>query len=61
MLALVIVSALQGLAYEDIHQRFSVDLPNEWQLAPMPGDTGGVTFRRVRDQALAICTVRVSG
>jgi hypothetical protein len=60
MLALVIVSALQGLAYEDIHQRFSVDLPAEWQLAPMPGDTGGVTFRRTREAALAICTIRIS-
>lgn len=60
MLALVIVSALQGLAYEDIHQRFTVDLPDQWQLAPMPGDTGGVTFRRTREGALALCTIRVS-
>jgi hypothetical protein len=60
MLAVVVVSLLQGLAYEDIHQRFTIDLPNEWQLAPMPGDTGGVTFRRVRESALALCTVRIS-
>jgi len=60
MLALVIVTALQGIAYEDIHQRFTIDLPDQWQLAPMPGDTGGVTFRRTREAALALCTVVIS-
>lgn len=59
MLSLVLALAL-GVQYEDIHQRFTVDLPDQWQLAPMPGDTGGVTFRRTRDQALAIVSIRVT-
>lgn len=59
MVALALALSL-GLPYEDIHQRFTVDLPNEWQLAPMPGDTGGVTFRRTREGALAIVSIRVT-
>lgn len=60
MLALALVALLPSLAYQDIHQRFTVDLPNEWQLAPMPGDTGGVTFRRTREGVLAICSIRIT-
>ncbi len=59
MLSLVLALSL-GVQYEDIHQRFTVDLPDQWQLAPMPGDTGGVTFRRTREQALAIVSIRVT-
>ncbi len=59
MLSLVLALTL-GVQYEDIHKRFTVDLPDQWQLAPMPGDTGGVTFRRTRDQALAIVSIRIT-
>lgn len=60
MVALVLIALQLAAPYEDIHERFKVDLPNEWQLAPMPGDTGGVTFRRVRDKTLALCSIRVT-
>jgi hypothetical protein len=59
MLSLALALVL-GVQYEDIHQRFTVDLPEQWQLAPMPGDTGGVTFRRTRDQARAIGSIRIT-
>ena len=59
MLAFVFAALNLAAAYNDIHERFTVDLPAEWQLAPMPGDTGGVTFRRVREKTLAIVSIRV--
>jgi hypothetical protein len=61
--ALVLVGALGARPYEDTKQRFSLEVPEAWRLAPRFGDLAGMTFER-RLEALgardvAVLTVHV--
>lgn len=45
--------------FQDVHERFTIDLPPEWEFAPMPGDVGGASFRCKREHVVALASVRV--
>lgn len=50
---------LCGTLFEDIHQRFYLDLPANWQYTPPPGDDLGVYFRKEEDQSIAQLGIRI--
>lgn len=63
LVALVVVGALGARPYEDTKQRFTLEVPEAWRLAPRFGDLAGMTFER-RLEALgardvAVLTVHV--
>ena len=45
--------------YDDTKHRFCVHLEGGWQLAPMPGDTAGMIFKKVIDGVPGILRVSV--
>ncbi|MEW5855176.1 MAG: hypothetical protein AB2A00_40745 [Myxococcota bacterium] len=49
-----------GRAFTDSRDRFRLDLPPGWELAPQPGDTEGMVFRRKSGAVPAIVAVRVA-
>jgi hypothetical protein len=55
--ALLVCLAL-GASFDDIHHRFTLDLPEGWEFAPVPGDEGAA-FRRNNNGLLANASVRV--
>src|SRR5688500_18461584 len=56
----LILAALPAMAkpYVDTKKRFSVELPEGWRLAPLPGDTSGMVFQKSVDGVPG--TLRVS-
>lgn len=60
-LGLTAFSSFSVLAkpYTDTKKRFALDMPTGWQLAPMPGDTAGMMFRREIDGVPGILRVSV--
>lgn len=44
--------------FEDVHGRFTVELPEGWQFAPIAGDTSGAAFRRDLEGLFALASVR---
>lgn len=49
LLALVTSSSSWAKPYKDTRARFALEQPDGWQLAPLPGDTQGMVFRKVVD------------
>jgi len=45
--------------YVDTQERFSLVMPSGWVLAPMPGDTRGMAFRKDIGEAFALMRVSV--
>src|ERR1043166_5088922 len=45
--------------YDDTKHRFCIHLESGWQLAPMPGDTSGMVFKKVLDGVPGILRVSV--
>ncbi|MCP4499222.1 MAG: copper resistance protein NlpE [Deltaproteobacteria bacterium] len=45
--------------YTDTKKRFSVKMPRGWKLAPLPGDTSGMTFRKDSQGQFALLRVQV--
>lgn len=58
MVAIVLACLALSSTFEDVHHRFTVDLPRGWTFTPMPGDTGGATFKRVRQDVPALASIR---
>src|SRR4051812_3793319 len=52
-------SACPKGAYDDTKHRFCIKLESGWQLAPMPGDTEGMVFKKVVDGVPGILRVSV--
>lgn len=48
-----------AVPFEDTGHRFHLELPPGWSFTPQPSDTGGATFRRAQEGALAYGMVRV--
>lgn len=60
MLALCLILPLAfGAPYEDLKQRFRLDLPDGWRWTPQPGDTQGEWFRKEDTGAIGNFGVRV--
>lgn len=57
-LVLTSSSSVWAKPYKDTRARFALEQPDGWQLAPLPGDTGGMVFRKVVDGVPG--TLRVS-
>lgn len=45
--------------YTDTKKRFRLKLPRGWKLAPLPGDTSGMTFRKDSQGQFALVRVQV--
>ena len=45
--------------FTDIQGRFTLDLPEGWQFAPLPGDTTGAAFARKAEEMFASASVRM--
>jgi hypothetical protein len=45
--------------YTDTKKRFALELPSGWRLAPMPGDTSGMVFKKDVDGAFGLFRVSV--
>src|ERR1044071_5649442 len=45
--------------YDDTKHRFCIHLESGWQLAPMPGDTSGMIFKKVVDGVPGILRVSI--
>lgn len=54
-----VVHAAPVASYVDTKQRFEITLAGGWELAPMPGDTTGMTFRRLMSGVPALLHVKV--
>ena len=52
--------AADGRAFTDSRDRFKLQLPSGWSLAPQPGDTEGMVFRRKAGDVPGIVAVKVS-
>lgn len=59
LLPLVFAPAVAAKEYVDTKKRFSVKLPRGWKLAPRPGDTSGMRFRRDLGGKFALARVSV--
>ncbi len=61
LLALPLLTAgqVQAKSYTDTKKRFSLKLPRGWKLAPRPGDTTGMSFRRDLGKKFALARVSV--
>ncbi len=55
----LLVALLVASPFEDIHKRFTVELPVGWRFTPMPGELESVSFQRRRDGIPAQAYVRV--
>ena len=57
--ALLLLALVAANPFEDVQQRFHLDLPTGWEFAPVPGNLSGATFRRQNDGLLALAAVQV--
>jgi hypothetical protein len=57
--ALTFAAGVAAKPYEDTKKRFSIELEPGWQLAPLPGDTTGMVFRKKLDATPASLRVMV--
>lgn len=61
MAALFVAAALAAATpFEDVHDRFTLELPKGWQFQPQPGDLQGAVFGRNAEGIPAKAMVRVA-
>lgn len=58
LLAFTFTSPTWAKPYTDTKKRFALEMPEGWQLTPLPGDTSGMVFKKVVDGVPG--TLRVS-
>lgn len=57
--AVLVPGAAGAKTYTDTKKRFSVELPSGWSMAPVPGDTRGMRFKKTAGDRIAIVQVSV--